>query len=127
MNKKIIKTENAPAPIGPYNQGVESHNIIYLSGQIALDPETGNFVDGDVTAQTKQVMANIKGILNKAGLTFNNILKSSIFLKDLNDFDKVNEVYGNFFVAETAPARECVEVSRLPKDALVEISVVAVR
>lgn len=127
MNKKIIKTENAPAPIGPYNQGVESHNIIYLSGQIALDPETGNFVDGDVTAQTKQVMANIKGILNKAGLTFNNILKSSIFLKDLNDFNKVNEVYGNFFVAETAPARECVEVSRLPKDALVEISVVAVR
>ena len=128
MNKKIIKTENAPAPIGPYNQGVESHNIIYVSGQVAIDPTTGEMVGGDdVQAQTKQVMANIKPVLNKGGLTFNNVLKSSIFLKDLNDFDKVNEVYGNYFVSETAPARECVQVVRMPKDALVEISVVAVR
>lgn len=128
MNKKIIKTENAPAPIGPYNQAVESHGIIYASGQIAIDPQTGEMVGNkDVKAQTKQVMANIKAILNKAGLTFNNVLKSSIFLKDLNDFDSVNEVYGNYFVAETAPARECIEVVRLPKDALVEISIVAVR
>jgi len=128
MNKKIIKTENAPSPIGPYNQAVESHGIIYASGQIAIDPQTGEMVGNkDVKAQTKQVMANIKAILNKAGLTFNNVLKSSIFLKDLNDFDSVNEVYGNYFVAETAPARECIEVVRLPKDALVEISIVAVR
>lgn len=127
MNKKIIKTETAPSPIGPYNQGVESHNLIYCSGQIALCPETGEFLGGDVKEQTKQVMANIKAVLNAGGLTFNNVLKTSIFLKDLNDFDAVNEIYGNYFINETAPARECVEVSRLPKDALVEISVIAVR
>lgn len=126
MDQQIIYTKNAPEPIGPYSQAVKSGNTFYFSGQIALDPATTTMVEGDVSAQTKQVMANIGALLKEAGLEYSNIVKTTIFLKDMNDFPKVNAVYGGFFTSNY-PARETVEVSRLPKDALVEISIIAVK
>lgn len=123
--KKIIRTPNAPSPIGPYSQAIVIEKTIYVSGQIAIDPKTNQVITGDIKAETIQVMKNIKAILEGAGTDLKNIVKTSIFLKDMNDFVAVNEVYGSFFTADF-PARETVQVSRLPKDANVEISVIAV-
>jgi 2-iminobutanoate/2-iminopropanoate deaminase len=125
--RETIFSENAPQPIGPYSQGVKVGNTYYLSGQIGLDPRTGNFTsDSDVVIQAKQVMENIKALLESQNLSFDHVVKSSIFLKSMNDFPKVNEVYAQYF-SGIYPARETVEVSRLPKDALVEISVICVK
>lgn len=123
--KKIIETPNAPAPIGPYSQAVLYHDTLYTSGQIAIDPATGNLVSGDITAETKQVMKNIGAVLKAAGMDYEDVLKTTIFIKDMNDFQQINSVYGSFFNEATAPARETVEVARLPKDVSVEISVLA--
>lgn len=124
MNRETIYTKNAPAPIGPYSQCVKSGNTWYFSGQIALDPATGAMADSTVEGQTRQVMKNIEALLETSGLNFSHVVKTTIFLKDMNDFPKVNEIYGSHFKADF-PARETVEVSRLPKDALVEISIIA--
>ena len=125
--KKIISTTNAPAPIGPYNQAVFAGDTLFVSGQIPLDPKTGELVSGDIAAETKMVMQNLEAILTEAGHTFENVVKSSIFLSDMNSFAQVNEVYGTFFNEETAPARETVEVANLPKFVNVEISVIAIK
>ena len=123
--KKIIETPNAPAPIGPYSQAVVFDDTLYTSGQIAIDPKTGELINGDIKKETEQVMNNIAAVLAAAGMDFQNVLKTSIFIKDMNDFQKINEVYGSYFDEATAPARETVEVARLPKDVNVEISVLA--
>ena len=125
--KKIITTSNAPAPIGPYNQAVLSGNTLYTSGQIAFNPETGELVLDDIETETKQVMENMKAVLKAANMTFNNVIKSSIFISDMNNFGQINAVYGSYFDDENAPARETVEVARLPKDVNVEISMIAVK
>lgn len=125
--KKIINTTNAPAPIGPYNQAILSGNTLYTSGQIALSPSTGELVNATIEEETKQVMNNMKAVLEAAEMTFENVIKSSIFITDMNDFSKINEVYGTYFNAETAPARETVEVSNLPKFVSVEISMIAIK
>ena len=123
--KKIIQSDNAPAPIGPYSQAVQSGNMIFVSGQIALDAKTGNMIDENISKETQKVMENIKAVLIEAGADMSNIVKSSIFLSDINNFTHVNAVYSNYFDVDP-PARETVEVSRLPKDVNVEISVIAV-
>ncbi len=125
MEKKIIRTDNAPAPIGPYNQAVQFGNIMFISGQIPLDPQTGNLLQGDIKAETTLVMKNLEAILTEAGMTFAHVLKTSIFLMDMGQFAQVNEVYGSYFNNETAPARETVQVSGLPKGVNVEISMIA--
>lgn len=125
--KKIITTTNAPAPIGPYNQAVQAGNTLYISGQIPLDPKTGNLVSGDIKKETEQSMQNLKAILTEAGMTFENVVKSSIFVKDMHQFSQINEVYGAYFDADTAPARETVEVANLPKFVNVEISMIAIK
>ena len=127
-NKKVIRTDKAPAPVGPYNQAISaSGNMIFLAGQIALDPQTGEIVgSSDVAQQTEQVMKNIEAILTEAGADWSNVVKTSVFLTDLANFATVNQVYGKYFDEATAPARACVEVSRLPKDVLVEIECIAV-
>ena len=127
MKKTIITTDNAPAPIGPYNQAVLVNDTLYLSGQIPLVPITMELVEGDLTAETKQVMENLKAVLAAADMSFEHVVKSSIFLSDMNNFATVNEVYGRYFDEKTAPARETVEVANLPKLVRVEISMVAVR
>ena len=124
MEKQIINTTNAPAPIGPYNQSVKVNNMLFVSGQIAINPKNGELNLSDITSETHQVMQNLKAILNEAGLDFKNVVKSSIFLSDMNTFATVNEVYGSYFESEF-PARETVEVSKLPKNVNVEISVIA--
>jgi 2-iminobutanoate/2-iminopropanoate deaminase len=123
--KKIINTSNAPAPIGPYNQAVLNGDLLYTSGQIAIDPKTGKLMTDSIQAETELVMENLKAILTEAGMTFENVLKSSIFISDMNNFAEINEVYASYFNAETAPARETVEVANLPKFVNVEISVIA--
>ena len=127
-NKKVIRTDKAPAPVGPYNQAISaSGNMIFLAGQIALDPQTGEIVgSSDVALQTEQVMKNIAAILTEAGADWSHVVKTSVFLTDLANFTTVNQVYGKYFDEATAPARACVEVSRLPKDVLVEIECIAV-
>jgi 2-iminobutanoate/2-iminopropanoate deaminase len=125
--KQIINTPNAPAPIGPYNQAILSGNTLYLSGQIALNVETGLLVLDDVKSETKQVMENLKAVLNAADMTFENVVKTTIFISDMNDFTLINEVYGSYFDDANAPARETVQVARLPKDVNVEISMIAVK
>ncbi len=127
LMKKIITTPNAPAPIGPYNQAVLSGNTLYTSGQIALNPETGELTLGDIKTETKQVMENMKAVLKAANMTFNDVIKSSIFISDMNNFGEINEVYGSYFDDTNAPARETVEVARLPKDVNVEISMIAIK
>lgn len=124
MGKTIVSTKNAPQAIGPYSQAVVVNNMVYTSGQIALDPATGEMVKGGVEEQTRQVMENLKAVLTDAGASFDKTIKMNIYLKDMNDFAKVNEIYGGF-LNEPYPARATVEVSRLPKDALVEIDAVA--
>ncbi|SEM22551.1 2-iminobutanoate/2-iminopropanoate deaminase [Maribacter orientalis] len=125
--KKIINTSNAPAPIGPYNQAILSNGTLYISGQIPLNPKSGELVSGDIKKETKQSMENLKAILTEAEMTFENVVKSSIFLSDMKQFTEVNEVYASYFNAETAPARETVEVANLPKFVNVEISMIAVK
>ena len=125
MNKTIINTKDAPAPIGPYNQAIKAGKTLYVSGQIPLDAASGELVGGSIEDETKKVMKNISAILSAAGGGFDNVVKCSIFVKDLGDFSRINEVYGSYF-KENPPARETVEVSRLPKDVNVEISCIAV-
>ena len=125
--KTIIKTTKAPAPIGPYNQATLVGNTLYTSGQIAINPENGELVLEDITIETKQVMENLKAVLEAAEMTFENIVKTSIFISDMNNFGAINEVYGSYFNEETAPARETVEVANLPKFVNVEVSAIAIR
>ena len=122
--KKVINSLKAPAPIGPYSQAVRANEILYLSGQIAIDAETGELVDSSIQDETLQVMKNIGYVLEAAGLDFTHLIKCSIFLKDMNNFNAVNQVYGSFFTSEF-PARECVQVAKLPKDVNVEITAIA--
>ena len=122
--KKIIQTSNAPAPIGPYNQAVLSGNTLYTSGQIAINPATGELVQDSIEAETHQVMKNIGAILTEAGLTYENILKASVFVKDMHMYSRINAVYAEYFDEATAPARELVEVANLPKFVNIEISVI---
>jgi len=124
--KKIIFTDKAPAPIGPYSQAVLAGNTLYTSGQIPLDPATGELVGGDIETETKQVMENLKAVLEAAGMDFSNVVKTSIFIINMDDFAKINTVYGSYINEETAPARETVQVARLPKNVNVEISMIAV-
>jgi len=123
--KKIIKTTNAPAPIGPYSQAVQAGNFLFVSGQVAINPENGELNIGNIEEETHQVMRNLKAVLLEAGLTFDNVVKSTIFLSDMGTFAQVNEVYGQYFTADF-PARETVQVSVLPKNVNVEISVIAI-
>jgi|SRR5690606_17109431 endoribonuclease L-PSP, putative len=123
-SKKIINTSHAPAPIGPYNQAVKAGDTLYVSGQIALSPETGELIQGTVADEARQVLKNINAVLTEAGYSFADVVKTTIFLQDMNDFAVVNQVYGEYFT-ESAPARETVAVAGLPKNVKVEISVVA--
>jgi 2-iminobutanoate/2-iminopropanoate deaminase len=125
--KAIINTPKAPAPIGPYNQAVLSGNTLYTSGQIAINPENGELVLDSITNETKQVMENLKAILEAADMTFEDVIKTSIFISDMNNFGQINAVYGNYFKSERAPARETVEVANLPKFVHVEISAIAIK
>ena len=124
--KKIIFTENAPAPIGPYNQAVLKGNTLYTSGQIAIHPKTGEMVTANIEEETQQVMQNMKAVLEAAGMTFENVVKTTIFIMNMNDFGSINTVYGSYFNEKTAPARETVQVACLPKNVSVEISMIAV-
>lgn len=124
MAIQTIKTDQAPAPIGPYNQAIFSGNLLFISGQICIDPVSGNLKNKDVKEETQQVMKNLESILHEAGLDFGNVVKSTIFLTDMNQFTQVNEVYGSFF-SSNYPARETVQVSALPKFVNVEISMIA--
>lgn len=125
--KKIIQTSKAPAPIGPYNQAVMVGNMLYTSGQIAINPDTGELVTEEIQEETRLVMENLKAILEEAGMTFENVFKTTIFISDMHNFAKINEVYGKYFNEATAPARETVEVANLPKFVNVEISVIALK
>jgi 2-iminobutanoate/2-iminopropanoate deaminase len=124
--KKIIFTENAPAPIGPYNQAVLKGNTLYTSGQIAINPATGELTTETIEVETEQVMQNMKAVLEAAGMSFENVVKTTIFIMDMNDFGKINTVYGSYFNEKTAPARETVQVACLPKNVNVEISMIAI-
>lgn len=123
--KKIIKTSNAPAPIGPYNQAVLHGNMLYTSGQIAINPRTNELETENLEDETRLVMENLKAILTEAGMTFENVIKTSIFISDMHNFSRINAIYGEYFDAETAPARETVEVANLPKFVNIEISAIA--
>ena len=123
--KEIISTSNAPAAIGPYSQAIKAGNLLFISGQVPLDPATGEVVEGDITVQTRRVLDNVKAILTQAGADFSNVVKTTVFLKDMGDFAAMNEVYAKFFEGTTYPARSAVEVARLPKDVLVEIETIA--
>lgn len=125
MSKKIIISDHAPAPIGPYSQAVKAGNMLFVSGQIPFDQVTGEMINENITEETHQVMKNIEAILSQAGMTFKNVVKCSIFIKDMSQFATINEAYGQYFKADP-PARETVEVARLPKDVNVEISCIAV-
>ncbi|MBE6910110.1 MAG: RidA family protein [Ruminococcaceae bacterium] len=124
--KHIIRTDNAPAAIGPYAQATEAGGLVITSGQLPIDPATGAMPDG-IQAQTKQSLANISAILSAAGTNMNNVLKTTVFLKDMNDFAAMNEVYATFFMEGQCPSRSAVQVARLPKDALVEIEAIATK
>ena len=123
--KKIIQTDKAPAPVGPYNQAIIHSGTLYISGQIALDPATGELLTGDIEAETRRVMENLRAILAEADLTFEDVIKCSIFVSDMNNYSRINEVYATYFNEATAPARELVEVSNLPKFVNIEISAIA--
>ncbi|MCV9933221.1 RidA family protein [Flavobacterium sp. LS1R47] len=125
--KKIIFTENAPAPIGPYNQAVLKNDTLYASGQIAINPQSGELITDNILDETKQVMQNIAAILEAADMTFEHIVKATIFIMDMNNFAAINGIYGSYFDEKTAPARETVQVACLPKNVNVEISIIAVR
>ncbi|MEQ6124795.1 Rid family detoxifying hydrolase [Pseudotenacibaculum sp. MALMAid0570] len=125
--KQIIQTSKAPAPIGPYNQAVLSGNTLYTSGQIAINPATGELQLGTIQEETKLVMENMKAVLEAAEMTFEHVVKTSIFISDMNNFNEINKVYGSYFDDATAPARETVEVANLPKFVNVEISMIAIK
>lgn len=125
--KKIIYTENAPTPIGPYNQAVLVGNTLYTSGQIALNPKTMELVLDDIETETKQVMENMKAVLDAAEMTFENVVKTTIFIMNMEDFSRINAVYGGYFNEATAPARETVQVACLPKSVNIEISMIAIK
>ena len=125
--RKIIQTPNAPAPIGPYNQAILSGDTLYTSGQIAINPATGELQLGTIQEETELVMQNLKAVLEAAEMTFENVVKASIFISDMNNFGEINKVYGSYFDEATAPARETVEVANLPKFVNVEISMIAVK
>jgi reactive intermediate/imine deaminase len=125
MSKEILSTDKAPAAIGPYVQAVRANGFVFTSGQIAIDPATQKIVEGDINVQTHRVMDNLKAVLDNAGLSFDDVIKTTCFLKNISDFSAFNAVYGEYF-KNTAPARSCVEVARLPKDVLVEVELVAV-
>lgn len=122
---KVINTTKAPAAIGPYSQAIKTGNMLFISGQIPFVPETMQLVSEDIKEQTKQCLENLKGILEEAGMTLNNVVKTSVFIKDMNEFGAINEVYATYFT-DTKPARACVEVARLPRDVRVEIEAIAV-
>ncbi|MBI3617482.1 MAG: RidA family protein [Candidatus Omnitrophica bacterium] len=126
MEKKIVKAKGAPAPVGPYNQAVIIGNLVYTAGQIPLDPVTGQMVGTNAGEQAQQVLKNLKAVLESAGSSTAKVVKTTVFLKDLNDFNAMNEVYAKYFDAATAPARSTIQVARLPKDSLVEIEAVAI-
>ena len=121
--KKIVSTENAPAAIGPYSQAIQFSGLLFVSGQIAIDPKTGEFVEGGIEGQTEQVLENLKAIIAEAGMTLKNVLKCSCFLKNMDDFVTFNSIYDRYF-GDNPPARETIEVARLPKDAMVEVSAI---
>ncbi len=123
--KEIVYTKNAPDPVGPYSQAILTNNTLFISGQVALDPNNGDMINSSIEEETIQVMNNLKAILNEVGFNFSNVIKSTIYLSDMNNFSKVNEVYGSFFSKNYVPSRVTVEVSRLPKDANVEIDMIA--
>ena len=125
MSKTEIKTENAPSAIGPYSQGIKAENLIFTSGQIPINPVTGEIVEGGIAEQTKQAFENLKVVLNAAGADFSDVIKTTVFMKDLGDFGKLNEIYAAYFT-EPYLARSCIEVARLPRDALVEVEALAV-
>ena len=125
--KTIIQTPKAPAPIGPYNQAILVDNTLFTSGQIALDPKTMELVNRDIETETNQVMKNISEVLKAAGMTFSDVVKTTIYLYDMGDFAKVNDIYGSYFDNKVAPARETVQVAALPKNVRVEISIIAIR
>lgn len=125
--KTIISTPNAPAPIGPYSQAILIKETLYTSGQIAINPKTGALTTSDIPSETKQVMQNLEAVLKAADMNFEHVVKTSIFLSDMNNFSEVNKIYGEYFNEETAPARETVEVANLPKFVNVEISMIAVK
>jgi 2-iminobutanoate/2-iminopropanoate deaminase len=122
--KDVVLTSRGPKPIGPYSQAIKSNGFLFISGQIALDPQTGEFAGTDIQKQTQRVLENLKGILEAAGVSFNHVVKTTVFLKDMNDFTAMNEIYARYFTA-APPARSTVQVSRLPKDALIEIELIA--
>ncbi len=126
MSKRIVYSANAPEPIGPYSQAVQFGNLLFISGQIAIQKPSGNLITENIVAETQQVMVNLAAILKAADMDFSNVMKSTIFLKDFNDFANVNEIYGKCFL-QNPPARETVEVSRLPKDVNIEISCIAIK
>ena len=122
--KDVVLTAHGPKPIGPYSQAIKSNGLLFISGQIALDPASGEFAGPDIRQQTERVLENLKGILEAAGASFHHVVKTTVFLKDINDFAAMNEIYARYFAA-APPARSTVQVSRLPKDALVEIELIA--
>jgi len=124
MNKEILSTKDAPAAIGPYSQAIKVGNLLFSSGQIPLDPATGELVNSDISSATKRVMENIRGILAAAGTSFENVIKTVVYLKDMADFVAVNEIYSQYFTTKE-PARSCVQVAKLPKDAMIEIEIIA--
>src|SRR4030043_2115841 len=124
MSKKVIQTEKAPKAIGPYSQAIQAGNFLFLSGQIPLDPKTGELVKGDIRKQTQQVLENIKGVLESQGMGMGDVVKVTIFLKDIGNFNQVNELYATYFPS-SPPARSTVEVAKLPKDADIEIEMIA--
>lgn len=126
MNKEIINTSKAPAAVGPYSQAIKIDNLIFTSGQIPFDPETNELVGDDIESQTRQVFKNISAVLEEAGVTLDNVVKTMVFLKNMDDFNTVNEIYSEFFT-ENPPARSAIEAARLPKDILIEIDVIAVK
>ncbi len=124
MEKRIVRTDAAPAAIGPYSQAVVANGFVFAAGQVPLDPNTGQIVSGDIRAQTKRVMENLKAVLAASGSSFDKVVKTTVFLRDLNDFGTMNEIYGEYF-QESPPARSTVQVAKLPREAAVEIEVVA--
>ncbi|MDQ3279000.1 MAG: RidA family protein [Bacteroidota bacterium] len=126
MERKIINTQSAPAPIGPYNQAVFANGTLYISGQVCIDPQTGNLKNKDIQEETHQVMQNLKAILSEAGMGFSNVVKTTIFITDMHQFSEINEIYGKYF-SGNFPARETVQVSALPKFVNIEISMIAVQ
>jgi 2-iminobutanoate/2-iminopropanoate deaminase len=122
--KEVVTTDRGPKPIGPYSQAIKANGFLFLSGQVALDPKTGEMTGSDIRQQTERVLENVKGILEAAASNLHHVVKTTVFLKDMNEFPAMNEVYGRYFIA-APPARSTVQVARLPKDALVEIEVIA--